>query len=465
MNNRIWLLLFFMLLLPITLFFSHIKKTCTKCTAAPVVATTPITITAENITHSPVIQNWTTTNNTRVYFVATEGIPIIDIKVNFDAGSARDQDKPGLAAFMVHLLDQGISSANADQIAEQLEDTGAQLHAGVDRDRATISLRALTEPTLLNPVILLFADLISSPVFPDNSIETQRNQSLIAIKRNLQQPHTVASQAFFRTLYKNHPYSEPSCGTEAAVALITKNDLTQFHQQYFVANNATITIVGGISKEQATTIANQIAEKLPAGNMAAPIPDVTPLTEFTDINIPFPSEQTHVLTGQPCATENDPDYFTLLVGNYILGGGGLTSRLFKDVRDERGLVYNVSSKLMQLQKPAPFVIQLQTKNNQAKEAIAVLQNTLSNFMKEGPTEQEVLEAKQSITRAFPIEISNNAKIAEVVSNMAFYKLPLDTLTTYQQKVEAITAADIKSTFERRINPEKFGLIVVGNTQP
>lgn len=470
MKNRYWLIVFFVVVLPIALFFSFSKKTSTIPLAIDKVNTNtvqtnaiqPPTVISQ---HSVSIQHWSTANGARVYFVPTDGIPIIDVQVNFDAGSARDNGKPGLAALCTHLLDQGIPDLNADQIAEKLEDAGAKFNAEVDRDRAVIALRSLTDSKLLSPVIALYADLISRPTFPENNLETQRNQTLIALKRNLQQPGTVASQAFFKAIYKNHPYAEPSSGTIETVLAITKDDIIQFHQEYFVAKNATITIVGGVSKEQATDIANQIAQKLPAGNTAKPLPDVEPLTESTPVNIAFPTEQTHVLTGQPCAIENDPDYFPLLIGNHILGGGMLTSRLFNEVRNERGLAYNVISALLQLQKPAPFVIRLQTKNSQTQEAINVLQNTLLTFIKEGPTEQEVLEAKQAIMRSFPVEISNNEKITDVVSRMGFYQLPLDSLATYQKQVEAVTIPEIKSAFLRRINPEKLALIVLGSTSP
>lgn len=473
MKNRYWLIALFVLVLPIALFFSSSKKIAPTSPSAPPLktntATTAVTETTAKIVKSApqqvAIQHWSTVNDAEVYFVATAGIPIIDIQVNFDAGSARDNGKPGLAAFCTSLLEEGIPNANADLIAEKFEDAGAKFSVNVDRDRAIISLRSLTDPKLLNPVLALYSDLIASPTFPENSIEIIRSQMLTELKRNLQQPNTVATQAFSRTLYKNHPYAEPTCGTIEAVSAITKEDLIEFHQQYFVAKNATITIVGDLSKEQATDIANQITQKLPAGNAAAPLPDVAALTQAIAVDIPFPTEQTHVLTGQPCATQNDPDYFPLLVGNHILGGGMLTSRLFNDVRNDRGLAYNVTSALLQLQKPAPFVIKLQTKNTQSKEAIAVLQNTLLKFIQEGPTEQEILEAKQSLTRSFPVEISNNEKITDVVSSMGFYKLPLDSLATYQKQVEAVTLSDIKSAFQRRINPEKLGLIVVGSTSP
>jgi zinc protease len=480
MKNRYWLIALFVLVLPVTLFFSFshtgIHKTHTTTTApvstAEAVATPPVktnTIQTPTLAAAPQysvsIQHWLTLNGSRVYFVPTVGIPIVDIQVNFDAGSARDNGKPGLAALCISLLEQGSSNANADLIAEKFEDAGAKFSVNIDRDRSIISLRSLADPKLLGPVIALYADLISNPTFPETNIETQKNQTLIALKRNLQQPNTVASQAFFKALYKNHPYAEPSCGTIESVSQITKPDLVQFHQQYFVAKNATVTIVGDLSKEQATDIANQITQKLPIGNLAAPLPEVIALTQPIDVNISFPTEQTHVLTGQPCATQNDPDYFPLLVGNHILGGGMLTSRLFNEIRNERGLVYNVMSAVLQLQKPAPFVIKLQTKNTQAKEAITVLQDILSKFIKEGPTEQEVLDAKQAITRSFPVEISNNEKITDVVSSMGFYQLPLDSLATYQKQVEAVTIPDIKSAFQRRINPEHSGLIVVGPTSP
>ena len=474
MKNRSWLIVLFVLILPIALFLSFQKKsanikpkkTVVKTSTMPLSTATPPgpSPSTEVPQHSVIIEHWLTENGARVYFVRTEAIPIIDVQVNFDAGSARDNQKPGLAALCTHLLDQGTLNANADLIAEKFEDSAAKFSVDVDRDRSTISLRSLTDPKLLNPVIGLYVDLISNPTFPESNIDTQRNQMLVQLKQNLQQPNKVASEYFFKAIYKNHPYAEPAYGTIEGLSLITKADLIQFHQQYFVAKNATITIVGGVSKEQANQIANQISEKLPTGNPAIALPAVEALTESLKINVPFKTEQTNVLTGQPCATENDPDYFPLFVGNNILGGGLLTSRLFNEVRNDRGLAYNVISALLQLQKPAPFVIRLQTKNSQTQEAITVLQNTLVKFINEGPTEQEVFEAKQAITRYFPIEISNNEKITHVVSHMGFYQLPLDSLATYQKQVEAVTIAEIKSAFQRRINPEKLGLIIVGSTE-
>jgi len=455
-KNRTLIIAFFAVIAAIILYFSVFKK--------PHAAYADI-LSNPALQHNIPIQQWTTPNGVQVYFVPTEGLPLIDIAINLDAGSARDASKPGLALLTANLLDKGTTTLSADAIAEKFEDAGAQYRAGVDRDRAIIAIRSLSDPQYLNPVIAVLSELLTQPAFPDTNVEIEKNSTLVTIKQNLQLPNVVASQAFYKALYPDHPYAQPVCGTEAGVSAITKQDLVQFHQQYFVAKNTTIALVGGISKERATEIAQQISEKLAAGSPASPLPEVAALTQSSTVNIPFPAEQTHVLIGQPCAIQNDPDYFPLLVGNYILGGSGLTSVLFEEVRNQRGLVYHVSSRLLALQKPAPFLIQLQTKNTQTKEAIQLVNQILSRFVKDGPTEPEIAEAKEGIMRSFPVDISNNAKIIDAVSGMAFYKLPIDFLSTYQKRVGAVTAADIKSTFQRRIHPDKMALIVVGTTPP
>ena len=455
MNRRLKVL-FFVLIFPVTLYlFLHGNSTAQRAGDKPSLAV--------NTSDRPetLIRHWQTSNGATVYFVPTETLPILDIEVDFAAGSSRDGSKPGLSALCAQLLDKGALEWDANQIADKFEDAAVQYHAEIDKDRATFSLRTLTTSSELKNIVDLFAHIIASPNFKEENIKVEKEQMLVAIKRNLQQPSVIAAQNFYKTIYQNHPYATPSLGTEESVGMITRADLLQFHQHYFVGNNATITLVGGISEDQAKEISQAIASKLATGNKAATLPEAPSLVKAVDLNIPFRSEQTHVLMGQPCEVVGDVDFFPLLVGNYSLGGNVLGSRLFKEVRETRGLAYNVRSTFMALQKPGPFVIQLQTQNSQAKSAIEVMRKTLHQFIEEGPTDEEVNAAKQGIVSAFPLSLTSNGKIMDVVSLMAFYHLPLDFLQTYQTQVEAVSREDIKKAFSRRLNENQMALIAVG----
>ena len=459
MKKRTIALFIFMVLVPVVLYFSIHKSTPTQTTLPK-----PLHIGLVKKTPLNIIQ-WDSSNGARVYFVPTTNVPMVDIEIDFNAGSTRDGAFPGLANFCAQLLNQGADNLDANAIATQFENVGALYSAHTEKDRLVISLRSLSEEKWLNPSINLLAKLLSRPTFSESAIENIRNQLLIGLKKSLQQPNVLASFAFFKAIYQDHPYAHPVIGTTESLTTINQNALLAFHQQYFVGKNANITIVGNLKEEAAKSLADALLRDLPKGEKANNLPAVASLTKASTEHIPFSSEQTHVMIGEPCAISNDPDFFPLTLGNYILGGNLLNSRLYEEVRKKRGLSYIARSSLITLQQPAPFVITLQTKNEQAQEAISVAQETLTRFIAEGPTEAEVSEAKDGLTRALPLEINSNEKIVDFVSNLAFYELPSNFLETYDHHIKSVTAADIKSVFEKRIDPTKMVLVTVGPNSP
>jgi len=177
--------------------------------------------------------------------------------------------------------------------------------------------------------------------------------------------------------------------------------------------------------------------------------------------IAHPATQSHILIGQPGITRDDPDYFPLYVGNYILGGGGFASRLIEEVRQKRGLVYSVYSYFLPLQQRGPFQIGLQTKREQADEALAVVRKTLNNFIAKGPTEDELKKAKQNIVGGFPLRLDSNKKILDYLTVIGYYRLPLTYLDDFSGKVERVTVAQIRDAFTRRIQPDNMATVVVG----
>jgi zinc protease len=410
----------------------------------------------------PKIQHWTLGNGARVYFVPAQELPMLQIRVAFDAGSSRDPaGKAGLARLTGAMLDEGAGDMSANDIALQLESLGAELGAGVDRDMAAINLRSLSDSELLNPALDLFAKILAVPSFPEASLERHRAQALVAMQKEAQSPGAVADKTFYRELYGNHPYAHNPLGTEGSIKNITRDDLLQFHRSYFVGANAWIVIVGDASKRQVRKIAERIVGKLPAGKPVAPLPAVNPLYAAKPKQIDFPATQTHIIIGQPGLPRGDPDYFPLYVGNYILGGGGLISRLSVEVREKKGYSYSVYSYFYPLRKTGPMIVGLQTKNTQRDAALKLVNKVISDFVAWGPTQEELEAAKKHITGSFPLRLDSNGKIAENLSVIGFYGLPLTYLDEFIPNVEAVTVEQIRTAFRQRVHPENMLTVTVG----
>jgi zinc protease len=421
----------------------------------------PVPSTETLILKSPLsIHHWKTKKGTPVYFVPTDTLPMVDIVINFEAGSARDGEKPGLASLLSTLLVEGTEEKSAKTIAKTFENVGAVFGTYTDRDKLSINLRSLADTTILSPVVDQLSEIISKPAFLESSIEQVKNQTLVLLKKALRQPSMIAVTALYKGMYEKHPYGHLVSGTIDSVSTLTREDLSKFHTHYFVANNATITLVGGISYDHAKKIAERLTHSLPEGKAAEPMIDI-PLPKKNENHIHFPSQQSHVLLGQPCCSVNDPDYFPLLIGNYILGEGSLTARIFKEIREKRGLAYSAGSRINYLKKEGPFIFSVQTKSNQAQEVVKLLKENLQTYRESGPTEEELIAAKKGLKGAFPLSMSSNANIADLISEMTFYNQPLDFLIHYQANIDNVTRADIQTAFKRRINPDTMSLITVG----
>jgi zinc protease len=242
---------------------------------------------------------------------------------------------------------------------------------------------------------------------------------------------------------------------------LSREDIQQFHKRYYVASNAVIAIVGAVTRQEAETLAQQVIGKLPAGKEAPPLPAVTSLSASRLEQIGFPSQQTHILIGQPGIKRGDPDYFPLYVGNHILGGGGLVSRLSEEIREKRGLSYSTYSYFSPMRMAGPYILGLQTRNDQTAEAHRLMQKVLSEFVAHGPTAEELDAARKNITGGFPLRIASNSKIASYIAMIGFYGLPLDYLDRFNERVEAVTLEQIRDAFQRRVAPDKMLTVIVG----
>lgn len=417
---------------------------------------------AVNVFAAPQIQNWETARGVRVYFVATDQLPMLDIQLVFDAGSAREPaDKRGLALLTNSLLDQSAGGLDADRISFEFERLGAEYGAQSGYDSAAVSLRTLADATRLDPALENLQRVVTRPDFTDADLQRQRNQLLVSLQRKQQDPGDIADEKFFAAIYQGHPYGYPNEGNAGSLAAIGHDDLVAFHARYYTAANAMITIVGDTDRAGAERIAELLTSDLPDGTRPGAVAPVLPLTTSQTINVPHPSSQVHILVGQPGMRYGDPDYFPLYVGNQILGGGGLVSRLFEEIREKRGLSYSAGSYFAPRRDMGPFLASSQIRADQAAEGLAVLTRTIADFVVNGPTADELLAVKKNITGGFPLRIDSNKKISGYLSVIGFYGLPLDYLDRFNERVEAVTIEQIRDAFQRRVDTSRFVTVLVG----
>jgi zinc protease len=410
------------------------------------------------------IEQWATSQGAKVFYEQTQGLPMVDIQVTFDAGSARDGEQHGIAALTVDLLKSGAGQWTTNQIAQQFENVGAKFTTSANLDSSSLSLRSLITENSLPVAVETLHAILTSPKFSEDDFQREKNQTLAAIKQREESPAELADLAFNKAVFGNHPYAYPTNGYFETVSKLKTQDLKQFYQRYYVAANAMIVIVGDLDKSQAQQVAERLLHGLPVGQKPAALPDVKLPEKSSVQNLNFPSSQTHILVGMPGISRTDPDYFPLYVGNFVLGDSVLVSKLFKEVREKRGLAYSARSRFIPKVKQGPFIASLQTKNTQAQEALKVMNDTITDFINNGITEEELQAAKKNITGGFVMRFDTNKELADYVTMIGFHGLPLDYLDTFTQNVEAQTVEKIKDALKGRLNPALFQTVTLGGKQ-
>lgn len=418
---------------------------------------------AKSKPHKVHIESWDTPNGARVLFVHAAEIPMLDVKVVFDAGAARDGDLPGLAKLTSAMLTEGAGIADVDAIARHFEGLGANLNSGSYRDMAVVSLRTLSDRQYRDPALSLFYDVVAQPTFPASSLDRLRGQMLLGLQQEKQSPGALAQKAFFKQLYGELPYGIPPNGTADSLTRISNEDLRQFHQQYYVASNMVVAMIGNIDRTQAELIALQLDKQLPVGQPAPPLAAAQTLSAPQQEHVEFPSSQTHIMVGGLGVKRGDPDWFALYVGNEILGAGGFSSRLNQIIRQDNGLAYSVYSHFIPMASNGPFLINLQTRTDQTQQAIALLNKTLTDFVHKGPTAEELEAAKRHVLGSFPLQTASNSNIVDYLGMIGFYDLPLNYLDSYIGNIEKVQAEDVKAAFQRIVQPDNLLTVTAGQS--
>ncbi|CAN7270857.1 pitrilysin family protein [Variovorax sp. LjRoot130] len=445
------------------------------------------------------IEHWALPNGAKIYLAATNALPIVDVQIDFDAGSRRDPPaQAGLAGVTAGMVEKGIRASgrpaagppqsgtapsggsedtsvpslgaydaamDENALGEAWADLGANFDASAGSDRMSFSLRTLSQPALLDKAVRLASREIGEPAFPEDVWKRERERLNASIREANTKPATIAGRAFSQAVYGTHPYGQDT--TEATLAQIDVATMRQRYEQLILPCRAKLSIVGAVTRAQAEAIATTLLSRLPMatepGGCTAlpPVPQVAALAAAKDERLPFDSAQAHVWIGQPGYPRSDPDHFALTLGNYVLGGGGFVSRLTEEVREKRGLAYSVYSSFSPGLHAGAFRIGFQTRPDQAAEAVKVAREVLAKFVAEGPTAVELKAAKDNLIGGFPLLLDSNRKLLGNVSNIAWNDLPLDYLDTWTARMNAVTAADIKAAFARKLQPERMVTVVVG----
>ncbi len=412
------------------------------------------------------IEHWETSTGARVYFVHSDDLPMVDISVQFPAGSGRDTlSHSGLAGLTLNLLPSGTADLDEEDVSRRLADVGANLGQTFDYDRAGLSLRSLSAEANLTPALAVLGSMLQHPSFPAAALEREKARVLAGLQETDAKPAGIASRTFGRLVYRDHPYGLRASGEKESVTQLTRDDLAQFHAHFFNRRDAVVAIMGDVSRGRAEAIAEQLTARLPeASEPLPPLPPVAPLDAASTRRIPYPSAQAHIFLGAPGMKRDDPDYFALWVGNHILGGGGFSSRLTEELREKRGLTYSVYSRFSPYEQAGAFQIGLQTRADQADVALEVVRDTLARFTAEGPAPQELERAKQDLVGGFPLRIDSNRKIHDYLGVIGFYRLPLDYLDRFPDRVQAVTVDQVRDAFQRRIHPDRMVTVVVGGAR-
>ena len=405
------------------------------------------------------VQSWTAKSGAKVMFIESRSIPMIDVNIDFDAGSRNDPaGKAGLASMTQGLLGLGAGKLSEQEIADAFADAGAQRGGRLDLDRAGVSLRTLSSKTERESALATLTTLLASPRFDDAVLNREKARRIAALKEDETKPEVIADRAFDAALYGDHPYGRNP--TTATLAAISRADLQAFYAAHYGARRAVVSMIGDLSRAEAEALAERITTALPPDSAAPALVPVPP-AKSGETRIPHPATQSHILLGSAVLKRGDPDFFSLTVGNYILGGGGFVSRLMEEVREKRGLVYSVHSYFAAYKQEGPFQAGLQTKKEQANEALALVKKVIVEYVDKGPTAKELKAAQDNLIGGFALRIDSNRKLLDNLAVIGFYGLPLDYLDTWSANIGKVTVAGVRAAMKRHLKPENFATVIVG----
>lgn len=393
------------------------------------------------------------------WLVEDHSIPFVALEIRFRGGASLDAPgKRGAINLMTGLLEEGAADMDARAFARSTEALATSFGFDVSDDSLAVSARFLTENR--DASIELLRAALQEPRFDSEAIERVREQVQSNIRSEAKDPNDIAGRVFDEIVFGSHPYATSLSGTQESVAALTREDLITAHKAVLARDRIYIGAVGDITPEELSALMDELLSALPA--QGAPMPPMAEVTIPGGVTVvPFETPQSVAIFGQKGITLDDPDYFTAILLNQVLGGGSFESRLMDEVREKRGLTYGVYSYLVPKDLAATYLGSVSSANDRIAEAIEVIRAEWSKAASEGVTQEELDDAKTYMTGAYPLRFDGNGPIAQIMVGMQMSGLPIDYIPTRNERVEAVTLEDVKRVAGELLDPDGLHFVVVG----
>jgi zinc protease len=409
------------------------------------------------------IQSVTSPGGITAWLVEDDTIPLIAMQFSFDGGAAVDpEDKAGLANFLSSMLDEGAGELDSQAFQRRIAELSIRLSFQAQRDHFEGSLQTLSEHR--DEAFDLLKLALTEPRFDAEPLERMRGQILLQIRQDEEDPDDIANRAWMETMFAGHSYGRPVTGSAETVGTIAADDLEDLRQRLFARQRLHVAIVGDIDPETLKRLLDDtfgpLAEESGIAEVAEATPAEGPLVEVIERDIP----QSVIRFGHGSIKRDHPDFIAAYMVNSILGGGGFGSRLMQEVREARGLVYSVFSSLQPMEHAGLLFGGAGTMNERAAETIAVVREEFERMAEEGPSEEELEEAKTYLTGSYPLGFDSNSKIASRLLSIQQDDLGIDYVNRRNDLIEAVTLEEAKRVARSLIDPDGLVVTVVGRPE-
>ena len=403
-------------------------------------------------------------NGLTLLIVERHHLPIVKVTVGVNAGSLEEPEKlSGLANLTAELLTSGTKMRTAREINEEVEFVGASLNASGGDDYITVNLSVLKKD--LNLGFDLLSDVMLNPLFPEDELDKKRERIKGALQAQEEDPGFVAMKDFKKAVFGSHPYGRLIEGSTDTLDMISRKDIVDFHAAHYVPNNTIMSIVGDITVEEVKDLLKKYFSNWHRKEVRALESQEPGKTkERKTVTVDKDLTQANIILGHVGIRRDDPDYYAVSVMNYIFGGGDFASRLMQNIREEKGLVYDIHSFFAAKKNSGNFQVGLQTKNKSANTAIQEILQEIKKMMNEPVSDAEISDAQAFLTGSFPMRIETSQRIADFLMAVEYYKLGMDYIEKYPVYINSVTKEDILRVAKKYLDPEKFVLVVVANLE-
>lgn len=403
-------------------------------------------------------------NNGMVLLTSEQrALPMVSIELLIDAGSRYEPaNQAGLANLTAKLLTYGTKRRSALQISDTLDFIGASLEAGCGQDAASVSMTVLKKD--LATGLELLAEVLTQSTFPQPEIDRQKQAIIASIRAKEEDPGAVAGKAFSAALFPQSPYGRPVEGTEASVKGLQQKSLQEFFARNYRPNRSMIAVVGDVSEQEIAQALNTALRNWSKGEPSGPPLAPTNIGAPKVVRVNKDLTQANIILGHNGVARGNPDYYAIQVMNYILGGGGFSSRAMDSIRNERGLAYSVYSYFAAEKSRGSFEFVMQTKNETALEAIRIATEEVRRMREQPVSEQELSEAKDYLIGSFPLRFDTNRKVATFLAQVEYFQLGLDYPDRYADLVRKVTREDVQRVAKQYLQPERLITVIVGNVK-